>query len=102
MVTTVSGQRELLVEVKVSAVEEDRLGHGVPPVFSRLRYEQALGAPGARLPPLDQRQSLIFAQFDFTFLSHEPLFPDHLHLKLQIKPHKVDLATIMSKVWSIL
>ena len=67
MVTTVSGQRELLMGVEVRAVEEDRLGHGMPPVFFRLRYEQALGAAGTRLPPLDQRERLIFAQPDWDF-----------------------------------
>ena len=77
MVTTVSGQRELLMGVEVRAVEEDRLGHGVPPVFSRLRYEQALGAAGALLPPLGgQRKSLIFYLlnpiflFDLAFLNY--------------------------------
>ena len=64
-----SGQRELLVEVKVRAVEEDGLGHGVPPVFFRLRYEQALGAAGALLPPLGgQRESLTFVQSEYEFL----------------------------------
>ena len=52
--TAVSGQGERLVDIEVSAIEEDRLGHGVPPVLLWLRHEQALSAAGAQLPPLGQ------------------------------------------------
>ena len=46
------GKRERLVDVKVRAVEEDRLGHGMPPVFLGFCHEEAFGAAGTLFPPL--------------------------------------------------
>ena len=40
------------MDVEVRAVEEDCLGHGMPPVFLGFCHEQAFGAAGTLFPPL--------------------------------------------------